>query len=364
MEDVKEKLRRHHAFWKGELTDRPMVGFQIGSYFMAQRYEAAAELLRPGKIITPEMLEPRAFLADYEKQYQYTLATGQDAFYVAEPYTGIPWMEAMLGCQIGASEESMWANHWMQDWEEIDNLKLEPTNPWFKKFVEYVDVLVEYSAGRFPVGQPILRGPTDVVGAIIGQSRLPLEVYDNPDKVEKLAGIATRAFIDVVDTLQKHSVPFHNGYSIGFYHLWTPGQCIWYQEDLSALISPSLFRSLFKDFGVEICKYADFNAIHVHPSSFFLLEEILGIKELKVVEINKDVGGPSVTQMLPELRKVIDAGKKLIIWGALDQDDLSVVMEELPHRNIYLDIVTETVEEAKGLMEYLKELAAKKGKIC
>ncbi len=360
MQHLEERLRRHQAFWHGKAADRPMVGFQIGSYFMAQRYQAAQELLQPGKIITPDMLDPKAFLADYERQYQWTEEAGQDAFYVAEPYTGIPWMEAMLGCQIGATSESMWAEPWMEHWNEVENLRLDPENPWFKKFVEFVDVLVEHARGRFPVGQPILRGPSDIVGAIIGQSRFPLEAYDNPAQIKKLAGVATEAFINVVDTLQKHVQPFQGGYSIGFYHLWTPAHCIWYQEDLSALLSPALFRDLIRDSGVAICRYEPYNAVHVHPSSFFVLDEILSMKGLNVVEINKDVGGPSVADMLPEYKKVLAAGKKLIIWGALDQVDLQVVMEELPKRSIYLDIVAETVEEAKSLMDTANEMATRR----
>lgn len=34
--NIQEKLRRHDAFWRGEMTERPMIGFQVGSYFMAQ----------------------------------------------------------------------------------------------------------------------------------------------------------------------------------------------------------------------------------------------------------------------------------------------------------------------------------------
>ena len=358
--NVQDKLRRHFAFWNGETTDRPMAGFQVGSYFMAQRYEAAASILKPGMIITPDMLNPMEFLADYERQYQYTLEIGQDAFYAAEPYIGIPWMEAMLGCTIGATTESMWAEHWMEDWADVQNLRLDSDNPWFKKYVEFVDVLADYSKGRFPIAQGIMRGPSDIVGAIIGQSRLPYEVFDNPDQIKRLAKIATDAFIHVVDTLQKHAPAFHGGYSIGFYHIWAPDHVIWYQEDLSALLSPTLFRNLFLDCGVQICQYASHNAIHVHPSSFFLLDDILNIEPLKVIQINKDVGGPNVSQMLPEFKKVLASGKKLIIWGALDQEDLGAVMEELPSHSIYLDIVVEHVDQGKALMQYLKELAARK----
>ena len=64
--------------------------------------------------------------------------------------------------------------------------------------------------------------------------------------------------------------------------------------------------------------------------------------------------------MLPEFKKVLVSGKKLIIWGALDQEDLRAVMEELPSHSIYLDIVVEHVDQGKALMQYLKELAARK----
>jgi len=357
---IQEKLRRHDAFWRGEMTERPMIGFQVGSYFMAQRYQAATPLLQPGKLITPEMLDPREFLADYERQYQYTLDIGQDAFYAAEPYTGIPWMEGILGCPISATAESMWADHWLEDWADMDNLKFDPNNPWFRKFIEFVDVLAEYSKGRFPIAQPIFRGPSDMVGAVIGQSRLPLEVYDNPEQVKKLANIATDAFIQVVDALQHHAPAFHGGYSIGFYHLWAPEHVIWYQEDLSALLSPSLFRDLFLDCGVKISQYASYNALHVHPSSFFMLDDFIKIEPLKVIQINKDVGGPSIPEMLPQFQKVLESGKKLIIWGSLDQEDLLAVVNELPKHSTYIDIVAETVDEGKKMMEYARELGAKK----
>ena len=64
--------------------------------------------------------------------------------------------------------------------------------------------------------------------------------------------------------------------------------------------------------------------------------------------------------MLPQFRRVLDSGKKLIIWGALDQEDLLTIMEEIPPHSIYLNIVVEAVDQAKNLMYYLQQLAEKK----
>lgn len=354
MGNTEERLARHLAFWRGDAVDRPLVGFQIGSYFCFQRYQAAQKLLNYQGPILPDMIDPRDYVDDYERQYQEACATGQDAFYVAEPFTAVPWMEAMLGCSVRVGEESMWAEPYADNWDKVKDVRFDPQNPWFLKFMEFVEVLSKNSRGRFPVGQPILRGASDIVGAIIGQSRLPLEAYDHPDQVRRLAQVATEALIQMVDALQQAVSRFHGGYSIGFYHLWCPDRCIWFQEDLSALLSPPLYESLVKPENQRTCRYAPYSLVHLHPSSFFLLDQFLDILELKVVQINKDVGGPSVEAMLPQFRRVLDAGKKLVIWGALDQADVEVVRQELPSRNLYLQIVTENVEQAQELMQLIK----------
>ena len=198
MEDLQTRLDRHYRFWRMEETDRPVVSFSLGSYFFAQRFEAAAPLLVHNKEILPEMINPKDFLADYERQYQESLETGQDAFWVAEPFAALPWMEGMLGCKIYGAEESFWVEATLKDWDDLDKIARIEENPWFKKYLEFIEVLVEHSNGRFPVGQPILRGPSDMAGTLRGQSQFIMDLYDRPDQVKKLLAVATNAFLKVI----------------------------------------------------------------------------------------------------------------------------------------------------------------------
>ena len=71
------------------------------------------------------------------------------------------------------------------------------------------------------------------------------------------------------------------------------------------------------------------------------------------IQINKDIGGPSLETMLPEFKKVL-AKKRLVIWGDLDEVDLEIILKELPYRGLYLHIVAPTVEAAKSLMQYIQ----------
>jgi hypothetical protein len=71
------------------------------------------------------------------------------------------------------------------------------------------------------------------------------------------------------------------------------------------------------------------------------------------IEINKDIGGPSIKDMLPEFKKVLQK-KRLVIWGDLDYADLDIILTELPYHGLYLHIVAPTVNAAKSLMQYIQ----------
>ena len=73
---------------------------------------------------------------------------------------------------------------------------------------------------------------------------------------------------------------------------------------------------------------------------------------LKAIQINKDVGGPSVLEMMPEFQNVLTK-KNLIIFGDFDEAEIDCIMEELPRKGTYLNIVAPTVERAQQLMAHI-----------
>lgn len=350
-----KKIKLHQAFWRKEELPYPIAGFRIGSYFFSQSFKAAAPLLARPQQVTPEMFPVNEYLEDYERMYQENLQIGQDAFWCAEPFTGIPWMEAFLGCSIFSSEESFWAKSYADSPEKLGSLSLDRKNPWFKKFEEFIEALSRQASGRFPIGEPIMRGPADVLGAIFGQDKMVYHLYDYPQLMKQLAWDATRVFLEVMATLLDRVPAFYGGYSLGFYPVWAPAQCIWFQEDLSALCSPAIYREFFLPCDRKICRAYPYSAFHLHPASFFILNDLLEIAELKAIEINKDVGGPSVKDMILEFRRVLEK-KCLIVWGSLDEEDIEAIHKELPCRGIFLNIVTENVNRAKEINSFIKKL--------
>ena len=97
-----------------------------------------------------------------------------------------------------------------------------------------------------------------------------------------------------------------------------------------------------------------YSVIHLHSSSLFLLDRILDVEPLKCIQINKDVGGADVPKMLPFLRMVQDRGKRLLIRGKLDHDDLNLLRRELTPKGLYLQIVVEGSAETQGFREFFQ----------
>jgi hypothetical protein len=352
MRNPEERLDLHRAFWSRGPQTRPVAAFKVGDFFFARHFRAARRLLVRNKTITPDMINVGDYLADYERMFAEIEKIGQDGFWTAEPYTGIPWMEAILGCEVRANEESFSSKPFLSP-ADADRVVFDPSNPWFLKYMEFTTELVKLSRGRFPVGQPITRGPSDMVGALLGQTEMVFALADHPDDLRSLIRNVTSVFLAVMAEQRKVTPAFRGGSALGFYHAWAPGPSIWFQDDLSALLSPELYREFFLESASTICAGYDYTAIHLHPTSFFILDELLSIERLRVIEVNKDVGGPSVAEMLPVLRRILDT-KGLILWGDLSLDDLALIKQNLPPRGMFLNIVAPSLDEARARNEYIK----------
>ena len=356
MYSTADKKRAHLKFWNRERLEKPLASFRIGDFFFATHYKAAAHLLVEKKKIDASMLDVDAFLEDYERHFEKINTLDQGAFWTAEPYVGIPWMEAFWGCPVIATPSSFVSEPFIKDIRDVENLNFEKDNPWRKKFFEFVDKIKRQSNGRYPVGQPIMRGPSDVAGAMLGQTEFVIALYEEPELMRRLLEKITESFLEIIKELRIRAGKFEDGYSMGFYHLWSPEESIWFQEDLCALLSPPLYRDFLLEPEKRICSGYKHTMVHMHPNSFFVLDDLLRNENLKVVEINKDVGGPGISEMLPVFKKVLDAKKSVMIWGDLAEDELKLVYDSLPNEGIFLNLIQEDFKTAKRVSDFLNKL--------
>jgi len=199
------------------------------------------------------MLTVEDFVPDYERMFAGTEDLGQDGFWTAEPFTGIPWMEAILGCEIYANEESFSSKPWMKSLDEIERITVDPSNGWLLKYLEFTRRLVEVGQGRFTVGTPSC-------GAL-GHGRGDL----GPDRDDLCPGRRARedegifspgdGGVSVSPAGTGEARPrFSRRFLSGVLPRLLPGTSIWFQEDLSAIMSPEMYGEFLDGPARLICR--------------------------------------------------------------------------------------------------------------
>ncbi len=201
-------------------------------------------------------------------------------------------------------------------------------------------MLSERGKGRFPVGQPIMRGPSDIVGAVIGQENLVYGFIDCPRETVRLLNEAADIFLYVIGEQRRHIDLFSGGRSMGQYDLWCPADCLWFQDDLTALLSPVIYKQCVLAVHDRISKSQPYTLMHLHPVSFYIIDSLLSISELNAIEINKDVGGPTIEEMMPVFRKV-QQKKNLVVWGDFDENEISMLKRELKPEGLCIIVYSE-----------------------
>ncbi|HIE55999.1 MAG TPA: hypothetical protein EYP90_12625, partial [Chromatiaceae bacterium] len=165
---VEEKIKGYQKFWKQQQVRGPLIGFDVGGFFPFKWFKAL-RTLNENDWLLAEQLMVEQYLDDYTKLYKRFSSVNDDLIKGGvSPIPAIPWAEAMLGCPVEISEEGIWGRERKTNWKELEDLKLDDDNKWFQKYLEFLAALVKNADGEYPASQPILRGVTDLIGALRG----------------------------------------------------------------------------------------------------------------------------------------------------------------------------------------------------
>jgi hypothetical protein len=323
-------------------------------WFPLEEY-AATRAWPVNSFLTPDMVMPEAFLADEERLLGEGEILGDDIIRGDMPAAAvIPWLSGMLGSKLRILPGNVLGEDRSAAWDEMEALKLDQQNPWFKKYVEFAQALVRHSSGRYPVSHGALVGPCDILGELRGHTQSILDIMEEPERAMRALWRATYIFDEVTAAIWKHLPLWHGGYFDGMYQLWAPGPIIRMQEDASGLYSPALYRTFLQPLDRYLAsRYAN-SFIHLHSTSMFILDAFLEIEELRCFEINNDAIGPPLAEMLPYFKMVQRARRSVLIRGALTPDDAKLLMDSLEPRGLYLLVVVKDVREAETLRPILR----------
>jgi hypothetical protein len=305
--------------------------------------------------LAPGDVDFELFREDFEDLFVLHGQATADVPWSAFPLVVIPWAEAIAGCPIIHRGGNVWAEHWLESYETLEDAGgLKPRAAWMEKLVEFTQWLVNMSDGRFPIAVSLLRGPADLLAAMRGAQESVLDLMDNPEPVERLLQSLTDLWMQAAHAQQAHIPPFASGYGWNIQNLWSEEPGGWFQDDAIAYWSPPLHRQFIAPCERQLSQTLARMGCHLHSPAIFAVNELLSMPELDVIEMNLDLVGKTIPEMIPAFQRILET-QRLYVWGSFSAEDLRLMKASLPTRGLALQVMADSPQGVQAMIRLVEE---------
>lgn len=325
----REKTARFRAFWGREETDRPLLGATIATFpsMRAVRQESGT--------VRPEDLDIQENLKELDEEWEEWRGVMGDGLWAASPLWAFPWHSAIAGCRVEREADNLWTLPTMGDWGQLESLRFDPSNPWFRRLVEFTRALVEHAKGLYPVGTgQLLLGPVDLMMQLRGQERLALDMYDSPEMVAALGQRCADLCAQAIDAIYPLVPTYLGGRPGTMRYFWAPDKFVETAEDISFMVSPKAHGQFVAPVHRALASRFPYTLVHLHSAQLHTVPSLLEIEEVTAVQITPDFG-EDMAPKIPLMARILER-KPLLIHGVMTIESLKTMIRELPSRGLAL----------------------------
>lgn len=345
-----QAMQRVYAWFENEIIDRPPVRFMGHNAFANQEvdFSGLSPTERKAKWYDPEYqidryvqsLESRVFRAE--------------TFPVYWPNLGPDVYAAFYGARLHFGEVTSWSEPLVRDWRDVETLKLDKNNEYFKKLEEFTTYALDRCAGRSLVGYTDLHPGLDCAAAWRDPQQLCLDMIDSPDEAHRLAELSIADFEIIYDHFDA-MLKSHGQLSVSWMGIPSHGRMHIPSCDFSNLISPAMYC----EYGLPILrrevKTMTHNIFHVDGKRVARhLDAILSVPEIHALQWVQGVGDDQpIMQWAPFIRDIQARNMPVII--DLQKHELDDFIAAIRPEGIFLWIATENEQEEKDLLKRIEK---------
>lgn len=355
-----ELMRRHMAFWQSAEIDRPLIAVTLDAY---QDTRLVAQAIGPGEL-TPQRVDSALLLDAYDRMTAVHKAIGDDMIVSAEPLLGIPWLEAICGCRVMVPDGiSLWPEA-TEATRQAEQITFTEDNPWYRRLLDVQRAVVAHAAGRYPVSLTALRGPTDVLVAMLGSQQFLTALYDQPERITRLAQQAAQTWLHVARGQEDVVPAYRDGYVIRQFGVWSPGRSAWLQDDTSGMISLRHYRCFFLG-PMQAMSVFSYGVLHLHAPSLHLAETLATVSNIRAINVYVDSQTMTLADTLLMLRRLQAARMPLVLAKGVREGfslaEYEQIMDSLSPRGLSVHLRADSVAEGQEVMAYVRKLARRVG---
>jgi hypothetical protein len=228
---------------------------------------------------------PGAYLSEFD-QGLYGGLLGGEVRFMAHPDVG--WISSMVPPLL-------------KNWEEFDRLRFDENHPWWRRYLEQMQIFVARSRGKWGVSHFILIDALNFVFELIGATETYLSLDQRPEMVRRAVDFAftlncrvQQAFFDAVGLFE--------GGTFSNFGQWLPGRIVSESLDPYHMTSVAYFEQWGREPAERILAAFDGGVIHIHGNGRHLLNAAATLRGLKAILLLDDLGFPQAFDIIRDLQ--------------------------------------------------------------
>lgn len=353
--DFEEVKQRWSAFWEDGVLERPMVcamapkdGGRKLVDVHAQRYWNPCNGNYGAQLdLLDEWAETTLFMGDLVPHYS--------------PDHGPDQFGAWMGSELKFSPDNTWTN-WaepvLQEWETFLPVTLKEDNPVWQSVLRYSELLRERGRGKYIVGMADLHSHMDAFSALRHPDKLCLDLYDEPELLKAGCAQARAMYQPIYEKLYAAGGMSRETGTVGWLPLWCEGRTAAVQCDFSVFLGNDMWREFVLPGIEEEIAYLDRCFYHLDGKQQLIhLDDLLAIPGLDGIQWVPGAGQPEMFEPCwrDVLKKILKAGKKVIVYGDMDLDAVKEVHRDLGATGVVYDLFGRTLAEVEEILRWLAD---------
>jgi 5-methyltetrahydrofolate--homocysteine methyltransferase len=307
-----------------------------------------ADIGRPAMLITgrraepweqlPALPEPPGWVTDYSTSdfdYRVNLAVracvatnywGEAIPFVA-PDLGPNCLALYLGCKGVDMPGTVWFEPCIEN-PRSARFALDRSNSYWKFTIHLAQAMLQLGAGKFLVQFPDLIEGLDTLAAMRGTEPLLIDLIERPVWVHECLSQITERYFEAYDALYSLIKDERGG---SHFWAWAPGRMAKFQCDFSAMISPAMFAEFMVPVLSQLSERVDYCMYHWDgPGAIKHHDHLLSVPGITMIQWTPGAGVEPVAhpRWWPLYHRTVEAGKRVILLGARDGEELQALRQE------------------------------------
>ncbi len=330
-EEIEKVKLRNKAFWELEMSDRALIAISTPK----EKGAATAMFDHVQNKKDPDYL--KKYWTDPNTIHKMNLKRMENTYFAGEALPSIFLNFGTSGhCNFFGSKPTysngtIWFDPVIDD---LDELKFDQAA--LDSHIKLTQELVKLSNSEYFIGMPDSCGTIDALGHLYGSDNVLIDMLGEPEKVKRAIKtvnegwkISSQKFYDTLKDLN------HGGSVHSWMHLMADGKMGQMQCDMSVMFSKDMYEEFAYDELKTQIDWFDYPIYHFDGvEQERHLDILLSFDKLKAIQWTNVAGQPPASHFMPILKRMQDAGKRLIV--CINPDEIKPILENLSAKGLML----------------------------